>query len=83
MAIDSKEQFITIVYEYLYNHGNRLELKYKNLLDDHYRALFSRLPEKYIYSDELLKIIEMKSRVEEYRTIEKELCQLIQFYRDH
>ena len=83
MAINSIDQLITIVYEYLYNHGNRIELEYRNLLDEHYRALFSRQPDKYIYSDELVKIIEMKSRVEEFNTIEKELFTLINFYKNH
>ena len=82
MAINSTMQLLLLIYDYLYTHGNKVELTYRELLDKHYADMFRANPVKYIKSDELFELLQAKARFDEFTVIQKEMYQLLEFYKD-
>lgn len=81
MSINPTTQLVILIYEYLYNRGCRMELEYHKALDYHYRDMFQRQPEKYITSEELVKLIEKRAQFEEFQIVQKELIKLLDLYK--
>ena len=82
MSINSTMQLLLLIYDYLYTHGNKVELTYRELLDKHYADMFRSNPVKYIKSDELFELLQAKARFDEFNAIQKDMYQLLEFYKD-
>ena len=81
MSINPTSQLVILIFEYLYNRGNRIELEYQQMLDRHYRDMFQRQPERYITSAELIELVEKKAQFDEFCTLQRELYNLLELYR--
>ena len=81
MSVNPLTQLVLILYEYLYSKGNRLEKNYIDLLDQHYRNMFSSRPEKLINETDMLEIIRKKTEFDSFMQIQKEMYDLLKEYR--
>lgn len=80
MPIDPKKQIITLLYEYFYFNSVRLEREYIQLLENHYRNMFQRFPERFVHNEELLEIIQKKAQLEEFLTVQNDIHNLLRYY---
>ena len=81
MAVNPTTQLVYLIYEYLYNRGNRLERDLLVLVDNYYHDMFSRMPERNIHSDELLELIQTKARFDEFCNIQRDMYMLLKSYQ--
>lgn len=81
MSIDPTTQLVFLLYEYIYNRGCKLEMEYHQLIDNHYKNMFFRHPEKHVTTYELIELVEKKAQYEYFQTVQKDLMMLIDTYR--
>lgn len=79
--INHTSQLLFLIYEYLYNKGNRIERDYFQALDAHFSNMFSHQPEKYVRDYDLLNLIIKKSQFEHFLEIQSEMYDLLSLYR--
>ena len=80
MPIDPTKQLITLIYEYLYNRGCKLEAEYHQCLDTHYKNMFFRHPEKHITTFELIELVQKKAQYEYFQTVQRDLQLILKYY---
>ena len=80
MPIDPTKQLVTLLYEYFYFNSARLEREYIETLEQHYRNMFQRFPERFVREDELLEIIRKKARLEEFQAVQNDIHNLLKYY---
>lgn len=81
MSINPTTQLVLLLYEYLYNKGNRIEQDYLDMLDRHYATMFSHQPDRYVRSSELLELLEQKARFDHFVEIQSEIYDLLSLYK--
>ena len=80
MPIDPTKQLVTLLYEYFYFNSARLEREYIDELEQHYRNMFQRFPERFVHEDELLEIIRKKARLEQFQSVQNDIHKLLKYY---
>lgn len=80
MSIDPTKQLVTLLYEYFYFISARLEREYIEALEQHYRNMFQRFPERFVHEDELLEIIRKKTRLEQFQAVQNDIHKLLKYY---
>ena len=81
MSVSEITSLVIMLYEYLYNKGNRIEAAYLQELDNHYKHMFNARPERYISSPELLDLIESKARFDQFVEIQKDIYEILSLYK--
>ena len=78
---DELRSLVFLLYEYLYNKGNRLESDYINRFDECYKILFSSRSHSFSDSFQFLELIQAKARFDSYCDIQKELYEILRIYK--
>lgn len=82
MSVSETRQLIILLYEYLYNEGNRTEAAYYNSFDKTYRDLFSSHPERRISNERFLECIERKAQFDKFCQVQKDIYDILSLYKD-
>lgn len=82
MSINPLTQLTIVLYEYLYNTGNKLEYEYRQRLEEYYRGLSRIRPDLYVDNNDLLNLIVSKSRFDEFCAIQSDIYRLLKTYGD-
>lgn len=81
MAVSELSQLVIILYEYLYNKGNRIEKSYNDLLDFHFRDMFSSRPELRLDNYDMLRLVEAHAQFSQFCEIQKEIYDILALYK--
>lgn len=81
MSINPTTQVVLLIYEYLYSKGNRLEKRYLDLLDLHYKHMLHVRPERVLRDDDLIELIRCKSEFDLFMQIQREMYEILKEYR--
>lgn len=82
MAVDNLKQLMIMIYEYVYNEGNRVERDYYETLDKHYQHMFSARPERYVTSADLVEIIERKAQFDRFCKTQQDIYKILSLYKN-
>lgn len=81
MPINPTTQLVILLYEYLTCNQVRLYNEYIQALDEHYRLMFQRHPEKYVTSEELFRLAYKKAQLEEFERVQKDIHNLLKTWQ--